>query len=63
MNGLRRRVAALESSASTDPCRTCAQRPVFTFGGTAASCPEGGREPLVFTIDIERASGRKDDAA
>jgi hypothetical protein len=62
-NGLTRRVARLETLAPADSCRTCAERPILTLGGDGASCPECGREPLVFTIDIDRASGREDDAA
>jgi hypothetical protein len=47
-NGLTRRVEALEATLPPTPCRTCA---------------ECGRIPVVFTIDIDRSSGRDDDAA
>jgi hypothetical protein len=65
-NSLKRRVAALEAAAPDDGCRTCAARPVFTMavnGSEIAACPECGREPHTFTIDIDRASPRPLDAA
>jgi hypothetical protein len=62
-NGLVRRVEALEAAVPPARCETCAARPAFTMGGEAKPCPECGREPFVFTIDIDRASKRDDDAA
>ena len=62
-NGLVKRVANLEAALPAEPCRPCAERPVFTMGGHAAACPECGRHPYVFSIDIDAASGRDGDAA
>ena len=64
MNGLIKRVAALESLAPFASCRTCVARAVFTMLGPdegARPCPECGRELPVFTIDIDAASGREDN--
>lgn len=58
-NGLTRRVEALEAATGPTGCQTCAVRPIFTVvegGSESAPCGECGRLPLVFTIDIERAS-------
>ena len=62
-DGLMRRVAALESLAPRDPCRACAERPVFTLGGAREPCPDCESEPRVSSIAIERVGGRGDDAA
>jgi hypothetical protein len=62
-NGLTRRVEALEATLPATACRTCGERPVFAIGGSAEPCDACGRSPRRFTIDIERASGREDDAA
>ena len=62
-NGLSRRVEALEATLPPTSCATCARRPVFTIGGDAAPCPECGRAPRVFSINIDRASGKTDDDA
>ena len=62
-NGLIRRVDRLEHRVPDAPCHTCAARPIFGMGGDAGPCPECGRQPATFTIDIERASGREGDAA
>jgi hypothetical protein len=63
MNGMTKRVTALETLASAPPCRTCAERPTFTMGGQMTPCSECGREPLTFTINIDRVAGREGDAA
>jgi hypothetical protein len=60
---LMRRVVALETLVPRDPCRPCAERPVFTCGGTGEPCPDCGGEPRVFSITIDVAGGRGDDAA
>jgi hypothetical protein len=62
-NSLTKRLAALEQQAPAEPCRTCAERPVFTIGGDAAPCPECSRQPYAFSINIDAASGREGDAA
>lgn len=62
-NGLIRRIADLENRLPADSCSVCAARPVFTIGGPTGSCPACGREPFVFTIDIDRTSSREGDAA
>jgi hypothetical protein len=61
-----RRVAALEAAAAPTDCETCASRPVFTISdddAQSAPCPECGREPFVFSIAVDRAAQREDDAA
>jgi hypothetical protein len=60
---LSKRVNNLEARVPAPPCRTCAGRPIFDLSGDGAACPECGRLPLMFTIDLDRASGRGDDAA
>ncbi len=66
MGQLGRRVERLEA-ASGPPCRACAARAVFIMGEMPApsTCPDCGAAivPRTFTIDIDRASGREDDAA
>ena len=66
MGDLSTRIGRLEGIRR--PCATCAARPVFVMDGRVpapSACPECGRriEPFAFTIDIDRASGREDDAA
>jgi hypothetical protein len=61
--GLNGRVTRLERYAPLGACRSCAERPIFNLGGAGAPCPECGRAPFVFTIDIDAASGREGDAA
>lgn len=62
-NGLTKRLDVLEAAFPAAACRACATRPVFTMDGTGDPCAECGRAPFTFTIDIDRASGRDDDAA
>ena len=66
MNGLVKRVADLEAAMPTTDCRTCIARAVFTMlgpGEGAGPCPECGRGPLVFGIDIGAAGDRGSDGA
>jgi hypothetical protein len=63
MSSLERRLSALEVAVPAPACRTCAARPAFTVGGSVDACRQCGREPLTFTISIDRAGTRPDDAA
>jgi hypothetical protein len=67
-SSLTRRVEQLEAAVPGTECQTCAARPVFTLdtansGGTVKPCGECGREPFPFTISIDRAERRAEDAA
>ena len=66
MGDVDRHVAALEAIGAR--CRSCEGRATtIRIGGPTAAeaCPACGATvpPLVFTIDIDRASGREGDAA
>lgn len=61
-NGLVKRIETLEQRLPERGCRTCAARPIFTLGGPTDPCGECGREPVVFTIDIDRTDLRGDAA-
>jgi hypothetical protein len=65
-SSLSRRLAALEAAVPGGGCQTCAAGPYFTMavnGSEIVACPECGREPFTFTIDIDRARPRELDVA